>query len=309
MRRLILLIAALTALAAPAVAQGRLVIAGGAVAPDNAEVWGAFVQGLPDPARDRVAVIVGASAEPVASFESARSALVRHGVAAERVILIRLAAFDDPKTTEDERLWSGGGDDPREVARLAGVGGVWFTGGDQARLGALLLTSEGQARPLLQAVHDRHKAGAAVGGSSAGAAFQSRTMILRGDRSIAVLQPVAPVAPEAEMEHGRLVLAPGGGFFRFGVIDQHFDRDPRLGRLARAVVVSGEVFGFGIDENTALVVDGDQGRVAGAGTVTILRAPEAADRSGQLPFTGLNLSIVGPGARIALRSGAVLPHP
>lgn len=305
MRRLILLIVALTSLAAPVFAQGRLVIAGGGVAPDNAEVWGAFVQGLPDPSRDRVAVIVGASAEPAASFESARSALVRHGVAADRVILVRLAALDDPKTPEDERLWARGGEDLAEVAKIASAGGVWFTGGDQARLGALLLTPDGQARPLLQAVRDRLKAGAAVGGSSAGAAFQSGAMILRGDRSIAVLQPVAPVAPEAEMEHGRLVLSPGGGFFRFGVIDQHFDRDPRLGRLARAVVVSGESFGFGIDENTALVVDGDQGRVAGAGTVTILRAPEAPDRSGRPPLMGFGLSIAGPGARIELRSGAV----
>ena len=295
----------------PSLAQdGRLVIVGGALAPDNAAVWGAFIAGLPDPAHDRIAVIASASAEPVASFESARAALARHGVAPERVVLIRAAVLDDPATTEDERLWRGGGNDPLEVATIGSVGGIWFTGGDQARTAALLHDAEGASTPLLLAMRQRLAQGAVIGGSSAGAAIHGDVMILRGDGLTALVEPVGEPAEAAAMEDGRLILAPGAGFFPFGLIDQHFDRQARLGRLARAVTNTKAVrMGFGIDENTALVVDlgARTAGVAGEGAVTVIDARTAT--SSQSPFSadGLILSLAAPGDQIDLMTGHVTP--
>jgi len=104
--------------AAPAFAEpGRLVIVGGALNERNAEIWGAFVHGLPHPATDRVAIIAAASGEPVASFESARAALALHGVSPDRVVLVRAAIIDDPATSNDESLWADEGDG-RLVHRL-----------------------------------------------------------------------------------------------------------------------------------------------------------------------------------------------
>jgi hypothetical protein len=46
----------------------------------------------------------------------------------------------------------------------------------------------------------------------------------------------------------------GLGVFRFGVLDSHFSRRAREGRLIRATVGSAMDYGFGVDENTALLV-------------------------------------------------------
>ncbi|WP_309627798.1 cyanophycinase [Brevundimonas sp.] len=299
-------------IAAPSAAEpGRLVIVGGALDARNAEIWGAFVDGLPHPATDRVAIVAAASGEPVASFESARAALALHGVSPDRVVLVRAALIDDPATTDDESLWANGGDDPAMVAIVEGAGGIWFTGGDQARTARVLFDAAGSSTPLLIALHRRLAEGAVIGGSSAGAAVQSATMILRGDGLIALTRPMKSPGTDAEMEDGRLILGTGAGFFTDGIIDQHFDRQARLGRLSRAVTESpGDRFGYGIDENTALVVDTatHTATVRGVGTVTMIDDAQASRAEGpDFAVTGLRLSIAASGDRIDLASGDVTP--
>ena len=74
-----------------------------------------------------------------------------------------------------------------------------------------------------------------------------------------------------------LLLTRGFGFFKAGIIDQHFTQyRGRLGRLTRATADSGNVaIGFGIDENTALLVS-KKGpiQVSGMGAVTIIKPTE-----------------------------------
>jgi cyanophycinase len=292
---------------------GRLVIAGGAVQPDNSEVWSAFLEGLPDRDHDTIAVIASASAEPVSAFEGVRKTLARYGVEPGRVFLVRAATEDDPATPEDESLWVAGGSDEAEVGRVRSAGGIWFTGGDQARTARVLDAGSDAGTPLLEVLHERHRSGAVIGGTSAGAAIQSRTMILRGDSLTALLDPVADAADASRMEGGALVLGTGAGFFPFGVVDQHFDRQARLGRLARSVSLApGAAKGFGIDEDTALVVDMATGRgtVAGRGSVTILIGDEQTrpgPGAGAFRIDDLSLSLATAGDRIDLMTGAVEP--
>ncbi len=59
------------------------------------------------------------------------------------------------------------------------------------------------------------------------------------------------------------------------VIDQHFLQRGRLGRLISALTQEPAVLGFGIDENTAMVVTDNQIEVIGAGAVTIVDQSEA----------------------------------
>ena len=160
---------------------GRLVIAGGALEPDNSEVWSAFLDGLPDRDHDTIAVIASASAEPFSAFEGVRQTLARYGVAPERVFLVRAATEDDSTTPEDESFWAAGASDEAEVGRVRTAGGIWFTGGDQARTARVLHAGSDAGTPLLEILHERLRSGAVIGGTSAGAAIQSRTMILRGD--------------------------------------------------------------------------------------------------------------------------------
>ncbi|MGV8981455.1 hypothetical protein [Clostridium sp.] len=55
--------------------------------------------------------------------------------------------------------------------------------------------------------------------------------------------------------YGPLYLEKGLGFFRFGIIDQHFDKKARFGRLVKAAFDKEDKYdmAFGVDENTALV--------------------------------------------------------
>ncbi|MGL4621899.1 MAG: cyanophycinase, partial [Chroococcidiopsis sp.] len=70
-------------------------------------------------------------------------------------------------------------------------------------------------------------------------------------------------------------LGPGMAFLPGVVIDQHFSQRGRLGRLISALAQQPAVLGFGIDENTAMVVTDSQFEVIGEGSVTIVDESEA----------------------------------
>ena len=306
----------LAALAAgPAVAEtGRLVIAGGAVDPANDALYGAFIAEAARHARDprapRFVIVPAGSAEPHGSAEAMIGHLVRRGMAREAITVARIAMVDDPETaTVDESGWRDGASLTSEVAKLAAADGVWFVGGDQSRITATLRTRDGRDTPFLAGLRARWLAGAAIGGTSAGAAMMSGPMIVAGDSPAAVVLPLGGRAgPLGEP----LSMARGLGFFSFGLVDQHFDRRQRLGRLARALATLAPFkrLGFGIDENTALVVDPDrrQAIVVGAGAVTVLDARETGWRRRQ-PYAlrSGTLTMLSDGDAIDLRSLRVMP--
>jgi cyanophycinase len=306
----------LAALAAgPAVAEtGRLVIAGGAVDPANDALYGAFIaeaaRHAPDPRAPRVVIVPAGSAEPNGSAEAMIGHLVRRGVPREAITVAEIAMVDDPETgAVDESQWRDGAYATSEVAKLSAADGVWFVGGDQSRITATLKTRDGGDTPFLARLRARWSAGAAIGGTSAGAAMMSRPMIVAGDSPAAVVLPLGgPAGPLGEP----LSMGEGLGFFAFGLVDQHFDRRQRLGRLARALgaLAPSERLGFGIDENTALVVDPDgrMARVVGAGAVTVLDARET-EPPGHQPFAlrSGTLTMLSDGDAIDLVSLRVTP--
>jgi cyanophycinase len=72
---------------------------------------------------------------------------------------------------------------------------------------------------------------------------------------------------------GSLKLAPGLGFIRGIIVDQHFAERGRIGRLLGAVTQNPRILGMGIDENTAVIVERDRKfSVIGEGGVTVLDA-------------------------------------
>ncbi|SMB89416.1 cyanophycinase [Thermanaeromonas toyohensis ToBE] len=144
---------------------------------------------------------------------------------------------------------------------------VFFTGGDQLRLTSLLGGTN-----LDRALHRAFQRGTLMGGTSAGAAAMSSTMIVAGE---------GEVAPQVDVVR----MAPGLGFIREVIIDQHFAQRGRLGRLLAAIAYNPYILGLGIDEDTAVWVDGDRLQVLGRGTVTVV------DGRG---IEHTNISIAGP---------------
>ncbi|WP_297976226.1 cyanophycinase, partial [uncultured Amaricoccus sp.] len=177
----------------------------------------------------RILVFPTASAEPKAVGQETLAVFRTHGFDADVI----------PLTPANARRLA---HDPTLIARVADVGSIYFTGGDQAKITASLAGT-----PLLAAI--RALPGL-VAGSSAGAAIMSDPMILGGTSIEAVVHGVTD-DPETQ----GLLLGAGLGFFAHGMVDQHFIKRGRLGRLVVAMARAGVRRGFGIDENTALLVE------------------------------------------------------
>ena len=184
-------------------------------------------------------------------------------------------------------------------AQLQRLDGIFFSGGDQARHLESLLSrgpSGDGRRPStqLQLLQERYRAGRmVVAGTSAGDAVQSGgtwqgrpVPMIGGGESLAALSkgfaPGRGPAVEGSELSGTFYRQGGLGFFQFGPLDSHFSIRAREGRLVRLVVDSGLHYGFGVDENTALIVglpcpDGNTTMtVMGEGGVFIVDARNAA---------------------------------
>lgn len=174
--------------------------------------------------------------------------------------------------------------------------GIFFTGGDQARITSILKDTQIDA-----AIHKRFSEGAVVAGTSAGAAVMPDNMIVEGD---------SQTNPRIEV----VEMGPGLGFLPGVVIDQHFSQRGRLGRLISALVQQPAVLGFGIDENTAMVVTDNQIQVIGQGAVTIVDESEATYnnldeilKDEPLAVFGAKLHILPNGYRFDLKTRQPIP--
>lgn len=142
-----------------------------------------------------------------------------------------------------------------DVGRLTdGVTGVFMTGGDQMRLVSLLGGTK-LAEALRRKVRETN---VVMAGTSAGAAAMSTSMIVRGE-------------PSSHPHKNAVKLSPGLGFLKNIIIDQHFSERGRISRLITAVSYNPYNLGIGIDENTAIILDGKGVlEVFGQGTTTIV---------------------------------------
>ncbi len=135
---------------------------------------------------------------------------------------------------------------------LDGAGGVFFSGGDQLRI-----SSQIGDTPVERRIRELHEAGAVIAGTSAGASVMSETMLVKG-------------ASSESYRIGDLHMAPGLGLIRDLIIDQHFAERGRYGRLLGAVAHNPRLLGVGIDEDTAIIVEGRQFRVIGSGAAYVV---------------------------------------
>ena len=139
------------------------------------------------------------------------------------------------------------------VRLLRDATGVFMTGGNQLRLSS---TIGGTA--LARAVLERHRQGAVVAGTSAGASAMSTHMVAFG---------ASGGSPKQRMAQ----MAAGLGVLPGVIVDQHFQQRNRLGRLLAIIAQNPSLLGIGVDEDTAGVVGPDQVmEVIGRRSVTII---------------------------------------
>jgi cyanophycinase len=252
---------------------GSLVIVGGRLESDNSEIYSKFIE-LSMKYRNKnreeikIGIIPAGSSEPVFSAESFKKNLISYGIFEKNIETIPLAVKDDPSTDFDEAAWKDNAFSKEIAEKIKDYDAIWFTGGDQSRYTELLLDKDKNKTPVLEAIWDLYKKGAILGGTSAGSAIMSSPMIGGGNSLDALNDYFAPL----EEEKGKLLLSEGLGFFTYGMVDQHFSRRGRLGRLIVAALGTNNKFAFGIDENTAMVVDNLNNtiEVIGEGGLTIV---------------------------------------
>jgi cyanophycinase len=77
--------------------------------------------------------------------------------------------------------------------------------------------------------------------------------------------------PSSHPHRSAVNLSPGLGFLKNIIIDQHFTERGRISRLITAVSYNPYNLGIGVDENTAIVLDGNGIlEVFGQGSTTIV---------------------------------------
>ena len=180
----------------------------------------------------------------------------------------------------------------RDIAKLVAKSrGIFLGGGDQVKL---ITTLSGTA--VGDAIWDNYVSGGVVCGTSAGAAALTE-LTLAGN--------------EVDDE-GNLVeqyIGPGLGLLTFKtLIDTHFSQRRRLYRLFVAIAGYPEIMGLGVDEDTAMIVRGEVGKVVGKGGVTFVDGrtmkfdnAEEVTKGRQLTLSSLRVGVVGTGYTFNLR--------
>jgi cyanophycinase len=267
--------------------RGTLLIVGGGSQP--AELVDRFVMLAGGAGKAKIAVVPMASEEAQATGDEKAEQL--RGLGAE-VVVFNVNRFEAESAST--------------AKRLDGVTGIWFSGGDQIRLTRILLGT-----PVLAAMHARYAAGAVLGGTSAGAAIMTDSMLTGNQRQPGdTLGYYGDEFPD--VARGVIEVVPGLGFLHGAIVDQHFLRRERHNRLFAVILERPALVGVGIDEGTALEVDPDgQWRVWGRSAVTVYDARKSRVTSAGAPrlgATGVQLQLLPAGSRFDPRSGkASLP--
>ncbi|MDP9108874.1 MAG: cyanophycinase [Pseudomonadota bacterium] len=282
---------------ADATPTGSLVIIGGALRADTADVWQRVVALAGGPGAT-IVVIPAAAEDPVRSGADTARLLTRYGA---KPVVLPLAplwpAGDQGANTSQADM----------VAQVRAAGGVFFTGGEQYRIVAALRRPDGSNSAVLDAIWALYRRGGVVAGTSAGAAIMSSTMFDQPDETLSVLHAGA-AAPH--------ILGPGLGFIGPGVfVDQHFLARGRFGRLLPALQQSGDQLGIGIDENTAIAVHAQREvEVLGESGVIVMDMRHAKrddqPRNNEryaAAVRGVELSYLERGDRLALDTHTITP--
>lgn len=164
--------------------------------------------------------------------------------------------------------------------RIKACDGVMFTGGNQMRLSMIFGGTN-----FLKIILDRYKnEHFIVAGTSAGAMAMSNTMIYEGPSDEALLK-------------GKVKITTGLSFIKNVIIDSHFIKRGRFGRLAQSVASNPGCIGIGLGEDTGVLVkNGNELEAIGSGLVLIFDGHEIihsniADIEDGMPISIENLVV------------------
>lgn len=187
----------------------------------------------------RIEIITTASTIPMEVGENYRNAFGKIGC--ENVDIMHVRTRQDTLNKD-------------YLQRIKTCDAVMFSGGNQLRLSV----TDGGTEFLAIMQRRYMSENFLIAGTSAGAMAMSKTMIYEGNATRAHLK-------------GEVKITTGLGFIDSVIIDSHFEKRGRFGRLAQAVATNPSCIGIGLGEDTGmLITEGDKMEAIGSGLVVII---------------------------------------
>ncbi|MBW7676376.1 cyanophycinase [Chryseobacterium chendengshani] len=191
---------------------------------------------------DRIEIVTAASAEPESMRDTYRKTFAEIGYTNFGF----LHTFEE--TPEDHYL-----------QRISKAKTVFFTGGDQNRICKHL--NHSAIRNLLHEKYTNEE-NFIIAGTSAGAMCLPEVIIFEAENGEAIIKD-------------DIELGTGLGLLDNLIVDTHFIHRGRFGRLAHAVLLNQELYGAGLGEDTALLIEeGNKAICKGSGMVLMISGSE-----------------------------------
>jgi cyanophycinase len=172
-------------------------------------------------------------------------------------------------------------EDPKNLEILKKAKGIWFGGGRQWRFVDAYAGTKAE-----EAFREVLKRGGVIGGSSAGATIQGE-YLCRGS-------PLGNLEMMCEGYERGMAFLPGVA------IDQHFSQRKRFADMTAMMKAYPQYLGIGIDEATALIVQGHVAEIMGKNKVQFY------DRKKPVEDGKPDYEVVRPGGKYDLKERKVL---
>lgn len=276
----------------PSVFPKKGVFVGGGLDDNNAEIYNAFIKLSSSSSEPHIGIITAASAADESESNGKIYVQVFQNTYKFQNVEWIPIDLNHPLNAYDSSI----------VEKVASLTGVFFGGGDQDRLLQLFFnnkTTPWADTPVLAKIRERYEAGLlAVAGSSAGTTIQQGTpMVCGGESYDALVNGLHDYRDPDHPDDLSYEKTGGFGFFNWGYLDTHFGTRGRQGRMVRMVwelLQRGQnqqsIF-FGIDENTALVVEDSIGTVMGETGVFVFNLKEAQQQEKNSDFSLNNIKV------------------
>ena len=190
-------------------------------------------------------------------------------------------------------------DDPAAIDLMKKADCVMFSGGNQSKI-----TQHIGGTTLHKIMTDRFENEQfVIAGTSAGAMCMSEEMITGGSSRESFIK-------------GAVGMGKGMGFVLKLIIDSHFIRRGRFGRLAEAVARYPQLIGIGLGEDTGLIIKTNTFEVIGSGMVIVFDARKAKynnhntlEKGTPMSLTNLKTHILANGDRFDIKKKKVKVSP
>jgi len=229
--------------------------------------------------RDYIVILPMATEEPDTAFFYISRDL-------RKVCSNKITNLNFTKNDVNKKRWI----DSIEHAKL-----IFITGGDQSRFMNIALHT-----PVEYAIQKAYENGATVGGTSAGAAMMSYYMVTGNQ----LLGDTAYESTFSKLWYDNIEIKEGLGLLDSAIIDQHFVARSRYNRMLSAIAKFPTLPCIGIDEGTAIIINGNNVKVTGTSQVIVFSHPQnlRVTTKGYIKFDDLEMTVYTDGDSFRLNA-------